>query len=618
MRVGYFMEKTNKYQTISRKIKLLKESFPCIRNLSDEQAFTVLCVKANYYKNPSLSFTENEISELLVDSVKDGGVDALFSDPNSETNNLIICQSKYYENITFDVVRDAVSKMILFYKGMDRGEYELVNEKVQRRFLTLNAEIGEESKVCFVFYTSAEKNRIREDRICKLLDEYGLNTVNFEIQLFFCDDILDEIKESESRRPSVESGKIEIDRINNVLQYNEDAIVVNASAFSIKELYAMHSTNLLSRNLRYFIKKRDIDSSINETISNSPETFWFKNNGITIVCDDFYIDGKQLKLKNFSIVNGGQTTTLLYKSREINRNRDFFLPCKVIRTIGETEDEKNLFSLEIAKATNSQKAIKQIDLKSNAPEQIRFGNEMRNIGVFYQTKRGETIPKDYKIEYKNTDLVEVGKLCLAGVFQLPGASRSKPSSLYLEKYYNPTFNGNQAQICSIVKELLYIDYYFKKTFIAKFDKAKEFSPNASEIIPFAHNARTICIAFVALASRYYYKNINAADLKIIFDHVNKDKAYDDYYYDIFKEIENISFLIPKKVFEDKDLYDRILYKLFEVIISSGRRYYSIKKESDSTLNESNFLKRDSNYFAILKSEWENIDEKIKEIFDNIG
>ena len=253
--MGYFMEKTNKYQTISRKIKLLKESFPCIRNLSDEQAFTVLCVKANYYKNPSLSFTENEISELLVDSVKDGGVDALFSDPNSETNNLIICQSKYYENITFDVVRDAVSKMILFYKGMDRGEYELVNEKVQRRFLTLNAEIGEESKVCFVFYTSAEKNRIREDRICKLLDEYGLNTVNFEIQLFFCDDILDEIKESESRRPSVESGKIEIDRTNNVLQYNEDAIVVNASAFSIKELYATHSTNLLSRNLRYFIKK---------------------------------------------------------------------------------------------------------------------------------------------------------------------------------------------------------------------------------------------------------------------------------------------------------------------------------------------------------------------------
>lgn len=611
------MDKKSNYQTISAKIQSLKEVFPVLRKKPDEHVFTVLCVKANFFKNPSLSFTEADIDNLLVDSVKDGGVDALFSDPNSETNNLIICQSKYYESITFDAVRDAVAKMILFYKGMDRGEYETVNEKVQRRFLSLNAEIGEESKVCFVFYTSAPKNGIREDRIRKLLDEHGLNSVNYEIQLYFGEDVLDEIKESESRRPSVESGKIEIDKANNALFYNDDAVIVNASAFSIKELYATHSTNLLSRNLRYFIKKRDIDASINETISKSPDTFWFKNNGLTIICDDFDVDGKQVKLQNFSIVNGGQTTTLLHKSKDINKGNDLYLPCKIIRTIGENEDDKNLFSLEIAKATNSQKAIKQIDLKSNAPEQVRFGNEMRNIGIFYQTKRGEVIPRDYREDYKNTDLVEVGKLCLAGIFQLPGSSRSKPSTLYLEKYYNPVFNGDQMQICSLVKELLYIDSYYKKTFITKFDKAKENSPNAAEIIPFAHNARTICISFVALASRFYYKNIKPSDLKTVFDHVNKDKAYDDYYYDIFKELDDRTVFVPKKIFECKDKYDEILYKLFEVIISSGRRYYSVKKESDSTLNESNFLKRDSNYFAILKSDWENIETKINEVFGSI-
>lgn len=91
---------------------------------------------------------------------------------------------------------------------------------------------------------------------------------------------------------------------------------------------------------------------------------------MTIICDDFEISGREVKLKNFSIVNGGQTTTLLHKSREINREHDFYLPCKIIRTVGETEDDKNRFSLEIAKATNSQKAIKQIDLKANAPEQV--------------------------------------------------------------------------------------------------------------------------------------------------------------------------------------------------------------------------------------------------------
>lgn len=612
------MEKKNYREIIRSKIQALKELYPGLRRESDEHIFTVLCVKSNYYKNPSLIFTENEIENLLVDSVKDGGVDALLTDPNSETNNLVICQSKFYETITFDAVRDSVAKMILFYKSMLRGEYETVNTEVQRRFLSLNAEIGEESKVCFVFYTSALKNGIREDRINKLLQEHGLDSIHFEIQLYFAEDIIDEIKESESRRPTVESGKVEIDKANNALFYNEEAIIVNVSAFSIKELYAIHSTNLLSRNLRYFIKKRDIDVSINETINRSPETFWFKNNGITIICDEFNVDGKQVKLKNFSIVNGGQTITLLHKSKEINKEYDLYLPCKIIKTMGETEDEKNRFSLEIAKATNSQKAIKQIDLKSNAPEQVRFCNEMRNVGIFYQTKRGEIIPKDYKEEYKNTDLVDVGKLCLAGIFQLPGSSRSKPSTLYLEKYYNPIFNEDQIQISSLVKELLYIDTYFKKVFITKFDKAKENSPNASEIIPFAHNARTICIAFVALASRYYYKNIKLADLKTIFENVNKEKAYDDYYYDIFKELENIKTFLPKKLFDSKDRYDEVLYKLFELIISSGRRYYSVKKESDSTLNESNFLKKDRNYFSILKSEWDNIEGKITEIFSAIN
>ncbi len=613
------MEKNTSYETICSKIQILKESYPCLRKESNDHVFAVLCVKSNFYKNPSLSFTDSDIENILVDSQGDGGADALLTDPNSETSNLIICQAKYYQRITFDEVRDAVAKMILFYKSMKRGEYETVNAKVQRRFLTLDAEVGDESKVCFVFYTSAQKNGIREDRIQKLLQEHGLDNLNYEIQLYFADDVVDEIKESESRRPTVESGKIEIDQSGNYLEFGDDAVIVNVSAFSVKELYARYSTNLLSRNLRYYIKKRDIDDSINDTIRNSPESFWFKNNGLTIICDDFTISGREVKLKNFSIVNGGQTTTLLHKSKEINREHDFFLPCKIIKIVGNTEDEKNMFSLEIAKATNSQKAIKQIDLKANAPEQVRFGIAMRNVGIFYQTKRGEDIPKAYREEYNNTDLVEVGKLCLAGMFQLPGSSRSKPSMLYLDKYYNPIFNGNQNQVCLLIRELLYIDSYYRKIFIQQFDKEQENSPFAAELIPFAHNARTICIAFATFAARYYNKNIVNADLKVIFENIQKEKAYDDYYYDIFRNIDNVAPLIPKKLFDtNKDKYDEVLYRLFETIILSGKRYYAIKKEADNTLSETNFLKIDRNYFAILKSDWYNIVDKIMNIFNSIS
>lgn len=54
-----------------------------------------------------------------------------------------------------------------------------------------------------------------------------------------------------------------------------------------------------------------------------------------------------------------------------------------------------------------------------------------------------------------------------------------------------------------------------------------------------------------------------------------------------------------------------------MIILSGRRYYSTKKEVDNTLIVPNFLKSDRNYYAILKFDWDNIDGKIQEIFRNI-
>lgn len=422
------------YDLIAEKIHAMKETYPSLRNKPDAYVFSALCVKSNFYKNPALILSEEELNEIVVDGQYDGGVDILLCDPNAEGADLVIAQSKFYRTIQYDDVLNAMIKMALFYKDMIRGQYEQVNSTVQRRFLTLESDIGDESKIHFVFYTSAIQSGIRRDRIEKKFREQFAGISNIEVSILFADDVIDEIKESESRRPTVESGKIRIDEKDNYLLYGDGAAIVNVSAYSIKQLYAQHNTNLLARNLRYHVAGRDIDNAIKETISNDPDSFWLKNNGITIICDNFTIDGKEVKLKNFSIVNGGQTTFMLHKSIGINRENDLYLPCKIIKIIGNTEDEKNSFTLSIAKATNSQKAIKAVDLKANSPEQVRFAREMRNAGIFYQTKRGEKVPPEFKEPYLNTDLVEIGKLCLAGIFQVPCQSRAHPSDLYKDKY----------------------------------------------------------------------------------------------------------------------------------------------------------------------------------------
>ena len=495
---------------------------------------------------------------------------------------------------------------------MKAGHYERVNAQVQSRFLSLDAERSDEAKVHFVFYTSAlQKTTIDKDYIEKNFRAQFTALDKIEVSILFAEDIKNEIDEWNSRKPTVSNGKIQIDEANNYLLYGEDAAIVNASAFSIKKLYGEYNIGLLSRNLRYHIKGGKLDKKIKDTINKDPASFWLKNNGITIICDDFDIDGREVKLSNFSIVNGGQTTYLLNKSN-ITDKKDFWLTCKIIKTVGETEDEKVAFSLEIAEAANAQKAIKPADLRANAPEQGRFAQAMRAVDVYYQIKRGEGVPDKYRDDdYRHTKLEEVGKLCLAAIFQEPCKSRTNPSAAYKEeRYYTPVFNDNQKQIAAICKELLYIDYYFRKNFQPAFERNNEDMPNATDRLPFASNARTICIAFTALAARYWQGNLTDKDITALTSAQNDSDVNSSY--KTLRDLGDMKFLLPMKL--KTDAYDATLDRLFEAIIDEGTVIFSDARENNSNLAAANFLKSDKNYYKILKRRWSTLRRAIKEIF----
>ena len=228
---------TTSYDLIQEKIQSLKGAYPSLRQKTDEYVFSALCIKSNLYKNPAFSLSENDYAEMIVDGQYDGGVDIMLSDPNSEGSDLVIAQSKYYTHITAEDVVNAMTKMALFYKDMTQGHYEQVNANVQRRFLSLTSELGDESRIRFVFYTSAPQSGIQKKRVEKKFRDLFSDSSQFDVALFFGSDIEDEIKESESRRPTVESGKIKIDESDNYLLYGDNAAIVNVSAFSCRDFY---------------------------------------------------------------------------------------------------------------------------------------------------------------------------------------------------------------------------------------------------------------------------------------------------------------------------------------------------------------------------------------------
>ncbi len=603
---------TPNYDFISDRITSLKRSSSILREKPNYIVFSALCVNSCFFKNPSDNVSDNEWDKIIVDSSADGGTDFLLIDPESEGSDLVIGQSKFQQHISADEIKHALAKMEDFYKKMCIGNYEGINDRVQSRYLLLNSELGDESNIHFVVCTSAKKpNRFDLDQVINTFRGKFSEPDKIIVSILFASDIIDNIKEAEARRPLVEFGVIKIDNTNNYLLYEEgEAAIINASAFSIKQLYATHSISLLSRNLRYHIKGSPIDREIKDTINNYPKLFWLKNNGLTIICDDYRFDGKEVKLFNFSIINGGQTTYMIHKNNNININNDFYLPCKIIKIKGENNDEKHAFSLAIAKATNSQKAITPSDLKANAPEQVTFSNSMRSINIFYQTKRGEEIPQRFKKDYLNTDLKECGKLCLAAIFQMPCASRNKPSLVFADQYYNPIFRDNAGKTHKICKELLYINYYFDNGFRKEFDQAHR---DDTDLLNFAHNSRTICISFAAYAARYFQNNIDSETINLVKEASESETKFQDLYFKI-RDISSINTLFPSSLIDNKDRFDKLLYELFDCIIKNGNQIYLASRALDPSLNATNFLKKDINYYKILSINWSYLVSEIKNIF----
>jgi hypothetical protein len=71
-------------------------------------------------------------------------------------------------------------------------------------------------------------------------------------------------------------------------------------------------TSLFNDNVRDFQGINNVNSEIESTIKQDPSTFILLNNGITIVCDEYIQSNRKLTLKNPQIVNGCQTSHILY------------------------------------------------------------------------------------------------------------------------------------------------------------------------------------------------------------------------------------------------------------------------------------------------------------------
>lgn len=144
-----------------------------------------------------------------------------------------------------------------------------------------------------------------------------------------------------------------------------DCMIVSVPGIQLANLYNDHGDRLFDRNVRLYLgeRKGSVNAGIAATLTDDDdrENFWVYNNGITIVCDNFdpkdVVDQPtEISLRNFSIVNGCQTTVSLYKAKNMLTEQ--------VQVLAKIISPQNQIVDHIIQFTNSQNKIRVWDVKS--------------------------------------------------------------------------------------------------------------------------------------------------------------------------------------------------------------------------------------------------------------
>ena len=186
---------------------------------------------------------------------------------------------------------------------------------------------------------------------------------------------------------------------------NYRAYLAVIPGYTLAKLYQMHGPRMLESNVRAFLQNKcKVNRGIRNTIKLEPEKFFAYNNGISAIAEEVVVENSRIVgMKNFQIVNGGQTTASIYSAfvkDKIEEEKLNKIQVQVkISEMPKDNPENGSMVANIAKYANSQNKINDSDFFSTHPFNIRFEQlckdarvpetaKNRGTGWFYERARG--------------------------------------------------------------------------------------------------------------------------------------------------------------------------------------------------------------------------------------
>jgi hypothetical protein len=400
-------------------------------DITESKAFAV------WYGKVALRLAEQEALEAAsYDGGNDRGADFIFVD--DEWERVVIAQWKYYSSSAkspsdgdlaqlFNVPNELADAQDLRNDGRaDLAEAAEALAEARDRHYSL--------ELHFVYPGKKHKDRDRDPT--RLVRNFNSRNRDEDItaQIVRLDDLevaYDDYKGSSNR---VQRGSIDL--IDGEVLEEEHpygrSFVATVPGSSLAALFEEHGNRLFDENVRLFLgaRKRSVNAGIKETLEHTREraNFWAYNNGITIVARTVEADGEgdHLKLVDFSIVNGCQTTVSIAEASDAAAKG-----VSVVARIIAAEDPDLIE--KIIRYTNSQTPINVWDISARDKLQQRLRKELDDLedAWFYALRRGDWQAVADKSKYGKHGKRRVLQFPLAA--QYLAAYRGMPIEAYKEK-----------------------------------------------------------------------------------------------------------------------------------------------------------------------------------------
>lgn len=232
--------------------------------------------------------------------------------------------------------------------------------------------------------------------------------------------------------------------------------------------------NIFFENIRDFLGDNIVNVNIAETLSGAYcELFPVLNNGVTIVAKKLKSIGDRISLSNFQVVNGCQTSHILFKNKE-KLTDSIFLPIKLIAT-----EDDDIIS-KIIMATNNQTEIKKEAFEALRPfhkeleEYYKVASQRYNVILYYERRQKQYLNTDID-QHQIVTLSRQTKSYIATFLNCPHSMHKYYGKLiedfhaYLYKegqnlfpyYLSTALNYKLANILSRHTELRYYKFYIQ-------------------------------------------------------------------------------------------------------------------------------------------------------------